>query len=519
MPRIDATECTDDVLMQYLSPLEIYNQIHKQPNKKAAGPDGITYEVLKQILDSALFLIHDLFNYYFDQGDLPETWKNGYIIPLYKGKGPKKDANSYRGIALLSCMYKIFAGLIQNRLYCWTEEKHFLPDSQFGFRRGLPTLDAAESLIKEIKRHVDSIGRAYVCFVDFAKAFDSVNRDLLLRKLYFYGVKGRVFNTICSLLEKTTSSVAVEDRLTTPILSEKGVPQGDNLSPLLFTIFISDLTAALEKTGCRTFFYADDLAITANVIDDLKLCMEVLSKYCYTNSLQVNVTKTKAMKFQQAGRIAECERVFYRNEEIEYVNSFEYLGIILSTQLSFNVHLKHLRKKSANAANSLLSKMDVTKISYQSAQKLVKSVIYPSAVYGCELFRPHTAHYKDTFLQHIEHTTGYFWKRWCGISYRWSSKQLLSHLISHDYLNINNCSPLQRRPIALYYSNGLHHLICTTKECYKIQPSCVCPLCHHPISESQHLDLCTSLDHLGTTRGKLFNVYYETVKHSKLSLY
>ena len=322
-----------------------------------------------------------------------------------------------------------------------------------------------------------------------------------------------------SLLEKTTSSVAVEDRLTTPILSEKGVPQGDNLSPLLFTIFISDLTAALEKTGCRTFFYADDLAITANVIDDLKLCMEVLSKYCYTNSLQVNVTKTKAMKFQQAGRIAECERVFYRNEEIEYVNSFEYLGIILSTQLSFNVHLKHLRKKSANAANSLLSKIDVTKISYQSAQKLVKSVIYPSAVYGCELFRPHTAHYKDTFLQHIEHTTGYFWKRWCGISYRWSSKQLLSHLISHDYLNINNCSRLQRRPIALYYSNGLHHLICTTKECYKIQPSCVCQLCHHPISESQHLDLCTSLDHLGTTRGKLFNVYYETVKHSKLSLY
>ena len=206
MPRIDATECTDDILMQYLSPLEIYNQIHKQPNKKAAGPDGITYEVLKQILDSALFLIHDLFNYYFDQGDFPETWKNGYIIPLYKGKGPKKDAKSYRGIALLSCMYKIFTGVIQNRLYCWTEEKHFLPDSQFGFRRGLSTLDAAESLIKEIKRHVDSIGRAYVCFVDFAKAFDSdsINRDLLLQKLYFYGVKGRVFNTICSLLEKTT---------------------------------------------------------------------------------------------------------------------------------------------------------------------------------------------------------------------------------------------------------------------------------------------------------------------------
>ena len=421
---------------------------------------------------------------------------------------------------LLSCLYKIYAGLLQNRLYCRTEQNHFLPDSQFGFRRGMSTLDAAESLMKEIRRHVDSIGRAYVCFVDFAKAFDSISRDLLLQKLYSFGVKSRVFNSICALLEKITLSVVVGDRLTTPIFSTRGVPQGDNLSPLLFTTFIADLTAALEKTACRNFFYADDLAITSNVIDDLKLSMDVLSQYCESNSLQVNVLKTKVMKFRQGGRITECEQVYYQNEKIEYVNYFEYLGILLSTQLSFNVHLKHMRQKSANAANSLFSKIEVTKISYRSAQKLMKSVIYPSAKYGCELFRPYTTFYKDIFTKHVEHTAGYFWKRWCGISYRWSSNQLLSHLLSNDHLNINNCHPLQRRPIALFYSNGLHNLICSTEDCFNIQPSgCVCQFCHRPIPERQHLETCTSLANLEATRRKLYRVYFDSATRSNLSLY
>ena len=117
----------------------------------------------------------------FRKWGLHTAWKASYVTTLYKGKGSKTDANSYRGISLLSCLYKIYTGIIYKRLQVWADE--ILPPSQFGFRKGKSTIDAAKTLRDNIHLYVNSSsGKYYACFIDFEKAFDSVPHDNLLKR-------------------------------------------------------------------------------------------------------------------------------------------------------------------------------------------------------------------------------------------------------------------------------------------------------------------------------------------------
>ena len=120
-----------------------------------------------------------LFNICFENGVLPTAWKASYVKTLYKGKGSKTDANSYRGISLLSGLYKIYTGIVYKRLQIWADE--ILPPSQFGFRKGKSTIDAAKTLRDNIHLYVNSSsGKYYACFIDFDKTYDTVDKNLLL---------------------------------------------------------------------------------------------------------------------------------------------------------------------------------------------------------------------------------------------------------------------------------------------------------------------------------------------------
>ena len=122
-------------------------------------------------------------------------------MPIFKQKGQKSDPSNYRGITLLSCLLKTYTGLIFERLYKWTETYGLLPPNQFAFRRGYSTLQAITNLVSNIKSSLASIGRYYVCFVDFKKAFDSIDRQTLLLKLLQMGIGNTMGNILLSILK------------------------------------------------------------------------------------------------------------------------------------------------------------------------------------------------------------------------------------------------------------------------------------------------------------------------------
>ena len=185
--------------------------------------------------------VFHLFNLCFAEHNVPQIWKLSYIKLLYKGKGSKTKPSSHRGISLLSCIYKFFTGIIYQRLRIWVERNQILPTSQYGFRRKLSTIDAVLNLKRAIRHNISFNGRYYACFIDYEKAFNFVNRNLLLTKLIKMGLHGNKLHTIQSVLKCNFQQILDGEFLSNEIEQKSGEAQGDKLSTLLFSLFIADL--------------------------------------------------------------------------------------------------------------------------------------------------------------------------------------------------------------------------------------------------------------------------------------
>ena len=157
----------------------------------------------------------------------------------------------------------------------------------------------------------------------------------------------------------------------------------------------------------------------------------------------MNVGKTKIVKFRLGGTFSPADRAVYRDQIIDFVPEFIYLGIVLSTRLSFAAHIQHLKTNARKSVFSLISKVNLCKISFTSALRLLQSVIFPSGTYGAVIFSENPD-YNQVLTQHLTSVAGFFWKKWCGISYRWPSEPLLQQLYYDDFLKVRSCNPKNR---------------------------------------------------------------------------
>ena len=155
--------------------------------------------------------LHKLFQRCFETGTVPPAWLNSIIQPIYKGKGNKHDPNNYRGIKLQSCVAKAFAKIINNRLCNYLESKNLLHEEQNGFCKDRSCEDHISSLYFLIENRKLSKQDTYACFVDFTKAFDSVPRDLLWKKLLKAGINSNILTSIKALYRNTNSVVKVNN--------------------------------------------------------------------------------------------------------------------------------------------------------------------------------------------------------------------------------------------------------------------------------------------------------------------
>ena len=161
-------------------------------NQKAAGPDGIIGELLKYTCenDTILSFFVTFFNSLFDRGLYPQNWTESIILPLFK-KGSVNDPNNYRGISLVDISSKIYSSIINDRLREWVEENNIIGEFQAGFRRNYSTIDHMYTLMAFIQKQFSLNRKLYVAFIDFEKAFDSINRSILWPILLRTGIRGK----------------------------------------------------------------------------------------------------------------------------------------------------------------------------------------------------------------------------------------------------------------------------------------------------------------------------------------
>ena len=209
--------------------------IRASKNKKSTGPDQIANEHLKSSAEMLTPIWTEIFNKCISTITIPENWRKSTLKILYKGKGNTEDPHAYRGVALENTSYKIFMKIITNKLTELTDQH--IPENQFGFRKAKSTLQAAEAIMKEIDEALNQPkGKYFTVFIDYEKAFDSVNRGKLMQKLG--DMIGKDHHLIYIIQETMRRNIL---EITDGVSTSQEIIQtnGDPISPLLFNVMTS----------------------------------------------------------------------------------------------------------------------------------------------------------------------------------------------------------------------------------------------------------------------------------------
>jgi len=231
----------------------------------------------------------NLFNHCLSTGTYP--WSTSVVTPLHK-KGSIYDPNNYRAIAVASNLGKLFASILLKRLIAYRSVHSPDTVNQLGFCQNATTSDHILTLTTCIEKYVTrSKKRLYSCFVDYAKAFDTVCREALLFKLWKMGIQGKFFNCLQHMYTNSSAKVKLLNKLSEKIDILCGTEQGHPMSPELFKCFVHELSEQLNAQDeddvptmngkkITHLLWADDLVLLALNPEGLQKMLNVLHVYC-----------------------------------------------------------------------------------------------------------------------------------------------------------------------------------------------------------------------------------------------
>ena len=294
----------------------------------------------------------------------------------------------------MNVLGKIFNSLLRNKLEEWANEHKILTPSQFGFRPGFRTTDAAFVLHSAIQKQLLKKKKLFACFVDFKKAFDTIPHHKLWQRLLEIGVNHKIIRILRSMYAKCKGKVLTSQGLSESFPIGCGVRQGCNLSPLLFSLYINSLpnnmpAFVIQERSTACLMFADDIVLLANNPDTLQAQLNCLNHYCTQSSLNVNTIKTKIIVFS-AKPCRHLHKWTFGDKQIDQVDTFKYLGTWFHCNGKFNFAISKLFTAATQSTNGLIRKIIENQITDTEIQiSLFQSLVVPKLLYHCELWGLH----------------------------------------------------------------------------------------------------------------------------------
>ena len=348
---------------------DILKAIQKLKTKTSYGYDGLSTKILKHISLPISPLLTIITNQSLFTGIFPEKLKIAKVIPLFK-KGNDRLFDNYRPISLLPSISKVIEKIVYKQLYNYFVENNLIYDSQYGFRELHSTELAGLEITDRLTQSLDKGDVPMTIYLDLSKAFDTLNHEILLDKLNYYGVKDTANDWFRSYLTNRKQFVSVNNYNSSMKNISTGVPQGSILGPLLFLIAMNDIHEASDKF--HAVLYADDTSLieplctfdTTSRLNPLNIDtistninseLQAIYDWLCVNKLSLNIPKTKFMLFHHKQRNIDSliPNLSIDGNVIEYVTNFNFLGLILDENLSFDLHIQKISNKISRSLGTL----------------------------------------------------------------------------------------------------------------------------------------------------------------------
>ena len=369
----------------------VENAIKKLKNKVSSGPDKLPPTFLKHCCSELSAPLAHLFTLGYEFNYLPPIWLSALITPLFK-KGKHTDPSNYRPIALTSTLSKLMEAIIKDQTLNYLLHNNFITKDQHGFIKRHSTVTNLLECTNDWLISLNCSKSTDVVYIDFSKAFDSIVFTKLLYKLQCYGISGNLLRWVTQFLHGRTQSVVVDNCNSTYCDVISGVPQGSVLGPLLFIIFINDISSICEE-GVTMKLFADDAKIYTEIgVNDnsLQRSLDNLVRWCSDWQLTINISKCCVLSINSSS----CNTCYSINgTTLKVTNNVLDLGINITASLDFKSHICNIVSKSLQRSSVFFR--GFTSRSPILLKKAFITYIRPILEYNCILWSPTSVHMTD----------------------------------------------------------------------------------------------------------------------------
>ena len=350
---------------------------------KSSAVEGLSTRLLKDAFQVLSFELTYLYNSCLQCGIFPETWGLSIITPIPKTSQRSTDPNDWRPISQICLPGKLLEKIIHNQLYQYLDVNNLLSSNQYGFRKGLSTSVAIFDVLKNLYENWNNKNFTGCIFIDFSRAFDTIDHQILAEKFDLYGLDAIPQKFLFQYMSCRKHNTPVNGCKSSNVPVTYGTAQGSILGPLIFILYVNDIFATIKQDS-SIYMYADDTLILckSDNVDDVtskaKDALEKIMFWCEVNKLTINYKKTKYMVVKHTKISAEpCLSV--DGVKISTVQQYEYLGMLLDDKLSMNEYADAMWKKT-NTKVGILARIRRF-ISEKTAAKIYKSMIRPHMDY------------------------------------------------------------------------------------------------------------------------------------------
>ena len=361
----------------------------------APGEDGITYSMIYELPRSAKVLMLKIFNQSYRDASIPQRWKIAKIYPIPKGDG------KFRPISLISCMAKLLDRIVLNRLlYSAIPVRNMA----LGFRKGVGTQDAFTNLVHHMSKN--KTFHAGAVFLDIERAFEMIDKQVLLCSLAKSGVKGKLLLWLQSYLTDRQGFVMFQGKKSETKHFVKGIPQGSSLSPTLFNYVANALLQLKLPVGIYLQSYADDFVLYsvnrhAYILRErLQISIDLIERTLVDLGLTLSNRKTEAVWFNSASPQWELN---VNGQPINWSKEVKYLGVILDKNLIMTKQSEYIVEKARQRMNPLKVLSSLSGVNGKVLKTAFTGCVRPILEYGATLMCL-MSKTRQSDVQRVEHS-------------------------------------------------------------------------------------------------------------------